>query len=128
MSVLYRGDVTKLDPFLNLVNTYMQGQLLFIPVTIRFDTILTENRRSRCTPNEHERAENRERYIYLHNIIYSGTSEQWTRWGRVFCPLVGGCSFFGGSNMGTRFVHCREVVRSSECPLLEVPLYTTSNY
>ena len=25
---------------------------------------------------------------------------------------------------GTQFVHCREVVRSSECPLLEVPLYT----
>ena len=24
---------------------------------------------------------------------------------------------------GTQFVHCREVVRSSECPLLEVPLY-----
>ena len=25
---------------------------------------------------------------------------------------------------GTQFVHCREVVRSSECPLSEVPLYT----
>ena len=24
---------------------------------------------------------------------------------------------------GTQFVHCREVVRSSECPLSEVPLY-----
>ena len=24
---------------------------------------------------------------------------------------------------GTQFVHCREVVRSSECPLLEVSLY-----
>ena len=24
----------------------------------------------------------------------------------------------------TQFVHCREVVRSSECPLSEVPLYT----
>ena len=24
---------------------------------------------------------------------------------------------------GTRFVQCREVVRSSECPLSEVPLY-----
>ena len=26
---------------------------------------------------------------------------------------------------GEQFVHCREVVCSSECPLLEVPLYTT---
>ena len=25
---------------------------------------------------------------------------------------------------GTQFVRCREVVRSSECPLSEVPLYT----
>ena len=25
---------------------------------------------------------------------------------------------------GTEFVRCREVVRSSECPLSEVPLYT----
>ena len=25
---------------------------------------------------------------------------------------------------GTQFVHCREVVRSSECPLSEVPLYS----
>ena len=24
---------------------------------------------------------------------------------------------------GTQFVHCREVVHSSECPLSEVPLY-----
>ena len=26
---------------------------------------------------------------------------------------------------GRQFVHCREVVHSSECPLSEVPLYTT---
>ena len=29
---------------------------------------------------------------------------------------------------GTQFVHCREVVRSSECPLSEVPLYTHIQY
>ena len=29
---------------------------------------------------------------------------------------------------GTQFVHCREVVRSSECPLSEVPLYTYNTY
>ena len=29
---------------------------------------------------------------------------------------------------GTQFVHCREVVRSSECPLSEVPLYTHTVY
>ena len=27
---------------------------------------------------------------------------------------------------GTQFARCREVVRSSECPLSEVPLYTHS--
>ena len=27
---------------------------------------------------------------------------------------------------GMHFVRCREVVRSSECPLLEVPLYSLS--
>ena len=27
----------------------------------------------------------------------------------------------------TQFVHCREVVCSSECPLLEVPLYTSAD-
>ena len=26
---------------------------------------------------------------------------------------------------GEQFVHCREVVHSSECPLSEVPLYYT---
>ena len=29
--------------------------------------------------------------------------------------------------VGRGHVHCREVVRSSECPLLEVPLYTHVN-
>ena len=29
---------------------------------------------------------------------------------------------------GTQFVHCREVIRSSECPLSEVPLYVHSIY
>ena len=29
---------------------------------------------------------------------------------------------------GTQFVHYREVVRSSECPLLEVSLYLIHNY
>ena len=28
---------------------------------------------------------------------------------------------------GTQFVHCREVVSSSECPLSEVPLYTSAD-
>ena len=49
----------------------------------------------------------------------------------VFCPLFRGCPFFGGRNVftilyrqgGEQFVHCREVVQSSECPLSEVPLY-----
>ena len=29
---------------------------------------------------------------------------------------------------GKQFVHCREVVRSSECPLSEVPLYSKCLY
>ena len=56
-------------------------------------------------------------------------------WGHEFCPLFGGwrCLFVGGrkcmecmllSAGGTVFVHWWEVVRSSECPLSEVPLYT----
>ena len=55
-------------------------------------------------------------------------------WGHEFCPLFGGrrCPFVGGwecmecmllSAGGTEFVHWWEVVHSSECPLLEVPLY-----
>ena len=36
-----------------------------------------------------------------YEVVYSGTSEQWTRWGRVFCPLFIGCPFFGGSNVHT---------------------------
>ena len=54
-------------------------------------------------------------------------------WGHGFCPLFGGrrCPFVGGWECmecmlllagGTEFVHCWEVVRSSECPLSEVPL------
>ena len=40
------------------------------------------------------------------------------------------CPFFGGRNVwaiyrqgANSFVHCREVVHCSECPLSEVPLY-----
>ena len=29
---------------------------------------------------------------------------------------------------GTQFVRCREVVRSLECPLLEVPMYTSFHH
>ena len=28
---------------------------------------------------------------------------------------------------GEQFVHCREVVHSSDCPLSEVPLYTVAS-
>ena len=35
----------------------------------------------------------------VQGLLYSGTSEQRALWGRVFCPLFGGCPFFGGSNM-----------------------------
>ena len=55
-------------------------------------------------------------------------------WGHDFCPLFGGqrCWFAGGwecmecmllSAGGTEFVLWWEVVRSSKCPLSEVPLY-----
>ena len=57
---------------------------------------------------------------------YSGTSEQWTRWGRVFSEVVPSSEVITCIQLlagGTQFVHCREVVRSSECPLSEVPLY-----
>ena len=63
MSVIaFRGDVTKPDPFLNLLNTYMQGQLLFTRATNEY---LTENRSSRCTRNGHDSAESRERYYNI---------------------------------------------------------------
>ena len=62
--------------------------------------------------------------------VYSGTSKQWTRWGRVFVhysevvpssEVLTCIQLLAG---GTQFVHCREVVRSSECPLSEFPLYS----
>ena len=57
-------------------------------------------------------------------MVYSGTSEQWTRWGRVFVHYSEVLTCIQLLAGGTQFVHCREVVRSSECPLSEVPLYT----
>ena len=55
-------------------------------------------------------------------------------WGHDFCPLFGGrrCPFVGGQECmqcmrllagGIEFFCWLEVVRSSECPLSEVPLY-----
>ena len=59
-------------------------------------------------------------------------------WGHDLCPLSGGwrCPFVGGrecmecmllSAGGTEFVYQWEVVRSSECSLSEVPLYSEIN-
>ena len=68
--------------------------------------------------------------VCLMCIVYSGTSKQWTRWGRVFVhysevvpssEVLTCIQLLAG---GTQFVHCREVVRSSECPLSEFPLYS----
>ena len=48
--------------------------------------------------------------------------------GTSICLLFGGCPFVGGRNVwtvngrGKQFVHCREVVLLSECPLSEVLL------
>ena len=51
----------------------------------------------------------------------------------MICSLFRGCPFFGGRNLwtlywqgGEQFVHCREVVHSSECPLSECPLIRVS--
>ena len=55
-------------------------------------------------------------------------------WWHALCPLSGveRCPLLGGSKCiiymaksigGTGFVRCIEVVRSSECPLIEVLLY-----
>ena len=52
--------------------------------------------------------------------------------GRAFCPLFRGCPFVRGRNVwtvngrGKQFVHCREVVLLSECPLSECPLIRVS--
>ena len=36
-------------------------------------------------------------YVILSDYVYSRTSDQRTRWERVFCPLFGGCPYLGGS-------------------------------
>ena len=41
----------------------------------------------------------------------------------VFCPFFGGRNVWIIIGRGDSFVHCREVVHSSECPLSEVLLY-----
>ena len=63
-------------------------------------------------------------HTHPHGRYYSGTSEQWTHYSEVVPSEVLTCiELLAG---GMQFVHCREVVCSSECPLLEVPLYIVS--
>ena len=63
-------------------------------------------------------------YIILHTCIYTVEPPNNGHFGDehfVYC-----CPFFGGRNVnvgGRQFIHCREVVHSSDCSLSEVPLY-----